>query len=327
MRLWGVPAAEPFVRRRRRGTGRGRPAFDAGSTPDDVESHGAYGDAYGGSDGPRSSGGHGDGRSWMPCWWTPCPRPPGTTRSAPPETSGSQAAVGRFSRRRPSLREPRASVRGRGAGRWPASGACWRWTLGSPGSEAAGIGGGTRDETLLFFILFFQPAVGAGYAPRAVAAFGGLVFTLARVWSSRRGEARAGAPHEGPRPAYRRRRVTPLSPPRARARHRGRRLQESRLGSTSPASGRRLLRRGRLLLRALGGLRVRLFAGFAVGVGFGRVAHFLLGVLAPAPRRARQDRKVKGTKLPTSSYLPCSLLLSRNRCTSGLERMRLPQGE
>ena len=38
-------------------------AFDAGSTPDDVESHGAYGDAYGGSDGPRSSGGHGDGRS------------------------------------------------------------------------------------------------------------------------------------------------------------------------------------------------------------------------------------------------------------------------
>jgi hypothetical protein len=38
-------------------------AFDAGSTPDDVESHGAYGGAYGGADGPRSSGSHGDGRS------------------------------------------------------------------------------------------------------------------------------------------------------------------------------------------------------------------------------------------------------------------------
>ena len=166
----------------------------------------------------------------------------------------------------------------RASGRWPASGACWRGSGRACGSRPRLGAHVTRRFFLYpFFLSHCCSRCESDDCSRDIAFF----IAIARVWSSRGAgaNARGGCPHAPQLRLYRRIffSTSPLS------------LRLLRAAGPAPPPLRRkgfplrrgllLLRRGRLLLRALGGLRVRLFAGFAVGVGFGRVALGRLGRL------------------------------------------------
>ena len=146
VRLWGVPAAEPFVRRRRRRgpvAGDGvRRRLDAGrrGEPRRVRRRARR---LRRTALERRSRRRPIGVRRRPIVGT---ARRGTTRFSPPETPGRKPpSPGRFSRRRPSLPRTAPACRPcprarRASGRWPASGACWRGSgrTGARGRSARG---------------------------------------------------------------------------------------------------------------------------------------------------------------------------------------------
>ena len=299
VRLWGVPAAEPLLGAgadadRSRATALRR-RLDAGrrGEPRRVRR------PHGGSDGPRSSGGHGDGRSVRrrPIVGYGSPR---TTRFSPPKRRAA-------SRRRRGVQPTppispanraglAAPVRGRGAlrgGGRPAepAGAARE----EPGLEAARLGGVHVTRRFFSLSFFFFLTVGKVMLS-TVATYIAFFIAIARVWSSRRGEARAGERLTHP-PSRRRFRHPPFPPPSPRGG-----------ACPSPASPEGVPPPPRAPpsprappLARLAGLGLP-SSGFAVGVGFGRVA---LGRLGRRRRRVVARGKVGSCPHPGTCPAPC----------------------